>query len=221
MVTTREQAARNAEDDHTNIPGMCQQQTRQWFDAPSSGDQDSDGDADALDGWKDEPAWARHPGDRNPPRGVPLSWAGGHGHRAISLGNRRVRSTDVPRSGVVGTVDIDWFERNWGKVYLGWSETISGVKIPLGTKPNPVPPPQPSSRVARAYALLKSARDRALRRGYKARAAEIQQAMNELADLPDAQPAKKTAKKTTKKTTAKKAPAKTAKKAAKKTTKKS
>lgn len=217
MVNTREQAAKTAEADHTNVPGMCQQQTRYWFNAPSSGDQNSDGDADALDGWADEPAWARHPGDRNPPRGVPLSWAGGHGHRAISLGNRRVRSTDVPRAGVVGTVDIDWFERNWGKVYLGWSETISGIKIPLGTKPNPVPPPAPASRVARAYELMRRARDRALRRGYKARAAEIQQAMNELADLPDAQPEKKAVKKTAKKAPAKK----TAKKAAKKTTKKS
>lgn len=126
----RATAARRAEENHTNLKGLCQKWTRQIFGAPAVGDVDRDGDSDAVDGWKSEPEEFRHFGDRNPPRGVPVAWAGGsngHGHRAVSLGNRRVRSIDI--NGRVGTVDLSWFERNWGLRYLGWSETMSGLYI--------------------------------------------------------------------------------------------
>ena len=141
-IRNREDAARVAEADNFNDPGMCQQQTRNWFNAPSAGDQDKDGDADAVDGWKSEPMSARHEGDRNPPRGVPVSWSGGssgHGHRAISLGGGNIRSTDAGGRGKVATVKLDWVEKNWGMKYLGWSETITGQVIPL-----PPPPPKTS-----------------------------------------------------------------------------
>lgn len=142
MVYNREAAALRAEASRENTPGTCQLWTRTMFGAPSAGDQDRDGDADAVDGWKSEPASARH-SDRNPPRGTPVAWSGGRngfGHRAISLGGGKIRSTDAGGSGVVATVDLGWVERNWGLNYLGWSETITGILIP---KP---PAPEPTSR---------------------------------------------------------------------------
>jgi CW_7 repeat len=128
---------------------MCQLWTRTIFGAPSVGDVDFDGDADAVDGWKKEPK--RHPGDRHPPRGVPLAWSGGskgHGHRAVSLGNQMVRSIDVYGPGSVGTVRLDWFEKNWDMKYLGWSETISGLMIPLPILPKPAPPKKSLRKIA-------------------------------------------------------------------------
>lgn len=133
MVYDRESAARRAESSTTNSPGFCQSWTRNIFGAPSAGDVDRDGDADAVDGWKSEPLSARHEGDRNPPRGVPVAWSGGskgHGHRAVSLGNGKIRSTDAGGLGHVATVDLNWPEVHWGMRYLGWSETISGLHIP-------------------------------------------------------------------------------------------
>jgi len=159
----REQAALAAEATVTNIPGYCQLQTRLWFDAPSAGDFDDDGAADAEDGWKIEPAKYKHPGDRNPPRGTPVSFLGGrndNGHRAISLGGS-YRSTDFNtatqsyQAGVVGTAhSIEALERAMGVTYAGWSETMDGVLIPL-------PPAEQTRgpRVDNAIDSLKEARD--------------------------------------------------------------
>jgi hypothetical protein len=159
MVNTREQAARNAEAARTNVPGTCQLWTRTQFGAPSAGDQDRDGDADAVDGWKSEPISARHT-DRNPPRGVPVAFSGGSrgfGHRAVSLGGGKIRSTDMTASGykagVVGTTSIAQIERSMGVKYTGWSETITGLTIP-----NP-----PPARPAWAAATIVRLRERKAR----------------------------------------------------------
>lgn len=147
MVLNREQAARAAEASQINVPAACQAWTRGIFDAPSVGDVDRDGDADAVDGWKSEAVHNKH-GDRNPPRGVPVAWSGGShgfGHRAVSLGGGMIRSTDAGGRGRVATVPLNWFEEHWGLRYLGWSETISGLAIPL-------PPPPPATRVSKFLA---------------------------------------------------------------------
>lgn len=148
MVYNREEAAKRAEASTTNTYGLCQLWTRTQYGAPSVGDQDGDGDADAVDGWKSEPLSERHT-DRNPPRGVPVSWSGGSrgfGHRAISLGNGKIRSTDAGGAGKVATVSLDWPEKTWGMRYLGWSDTISGIVIPL---PPPPPPPPPTEKTVK------------------------------------------------------------------------
>lgn len=138
MVYNREQAARRAEASKTNTPGMCQAWTRGIFGAGSAGDRDGDGDADAIDGWKSEPLNKRHPGDRNPPRGVPVSFDLKFGHRAVSLGGGKIRSTDMQGNvytpGVVGTTTIAALEKAMGIRYLGWSETITGILIPPPTR---------------------------------------------------------------------------------------
>jgi hypothetical protein len=136
-MRNREEAATAAENTNFNIPDTCQLTTRTWFDAPSVGDFDGDGAADAEDGWKSEPIKARH-SDRNPPRGVPVSYLGGsndNGHRAISLGNGKIRSTDAAGRGRVATVSLDWPETTWKLRYVGWSDTMDGILIPLPPAP--------------------------------------------------------------------------------------
>lgn len=137
MVYSRDEIVKRANESKTNAPGTCQLWTRTICGAPSAGDQDHDGDADAVDGWLSEPSAFRHPGDRKPPAGVPIAFSGGSkgfGHRAISLGKGLVRSTDMEnghyKPGVVGTCTIAQIEASMGVRYLGWSETITGLTIP-------------------------------------------------------------------------------------------
>jgi hypothetical protein len=161
-INNREVAARNAEKSTRNVPDGCQLWTRTQFNAPSAGDQDHDGDADAVDGWKSEPVSARHH-DRNAPRGVPVAWAGGsrgHGHRAISLGGGKIRTTDGAGRGVVATHDIDWPEREWGLTYLGWSETIDGFRIPVPPKTRGPLVDSAIGKLVKAQANTKSPRRR-------------------------------------------------------------
>lgn len=145
-IRSRAQAARAAAESKTNVPGTCQLWTRTQYGAPSAGDRDRDGDADAVDGWRSEPPRFRHT-DRRPPRGVPVAWSGGRngfGHRAISLGGGLIRSTDAGGPGKVATVELGWVERTWGLTYLGWSESITGIEIPYNPReewPEPEIPP--------------------------------------------------------------------------------
>jgi hypothetical protein len=180
MVRSAEEAAKLAENTFNNKPGTCQLWTRTMLDAPSAGDRDGDGDADAVDGWKSEPTSAKHK-DRNPPRGMPVAFSGGSrgfGHRAISLGDGKIRSTDMVGDryvpGKVGTTTIAALERAMGITYLGWSETITGLTIPVDKPKPPVEQPEPDAepvtdpltgdrdktkhswRVARAIKLLES-----------------------------------------------------------------
>jgi hypothetical protein len=169
MTRSAAEAVAAAKATTTNKPGMCQQVTRGWLGAGSAGDQDRDGDADAVDGWLSEPAQARHSDLANAPAGAPGAWAGGSGgfgHRALSVGGGYYRSTDAGGRGIVATRRWDWFERNWGLRPLGWSETISGQPIPglkvqSEPKPSTRPAPKPTSRgarVDRAIAELRKAR---------------------------------------------------------------
>lgn len=142
-ILSRQKAVEKALKQTTNVPGTCQLATRQWYNAPSVGDVDKDGDADAVDGWKSEPANAKR-FDRFPPRGYPVAFGGGskgYGHRAISLGNGMIRSTDMEngryKKGVVGNATIWEIEASMGVHYLGWSTTISGFAIPDDSEPLP------------------------------------------------------------------------------------
>lgn len=147
-INTQKQAIAAALRQTHNVPGTCQLTVRGWFNAPSAGDVDHDGDADAIDGWKSEPEHARHEGDRNPPAGVPLAFRNanrnGFGHRAMTVTNG-IRSTDMfdnhytpgRTSTVTGhsrSEQIAAIERSMGLVYLGWASTIDGQPIPGFTK---------------------------------------------------------------------------------------
>lgn len=178
-IRTSQEAILVALAQSTNTPSTCQMNVDAWYGAPAVGDVDHDGDADAVDGWESEPKAYRHPGDRKPPHGVPLSFHGGsrgYGHRCMTLAHDgRIRSTDmngnVYRAGTTGTVSapttseaISIIERSMGVVYTGWSETISGQLIPTFSK-KPGPPPAPQTRGPRI--------DNALRRLRKARAEAV------------------------------------------------
>jgi hypothetical protein len=141
MVYNTEEIVKRANASKKNAVGTCQLWTRTIIGVDSAGDRDRDGDADAVDGWKSEPMWARHTGDRNPPAGMPVAFSGGskgYGHRAVSLGQGRIRSTDMSATGWspgnVGTTTIAQIERSMGVTYTGWSETMTGVKIPQPEK---------------------------------------------------------------------------------------
>lgn len=173
-MRTPAQAVKAALQTKHNVPGMCQFQTRTWLDAPSAGDFDGDGAADAEDGWKKEPARAKH-SDRNPPAGYPVFYSGGsndNGHRALSLGHGKIRSTDAPSRGVTSTVALDFPEKNWGLKYEGWSETMDGIPIPKPTPPKPKP--KKPTRVSIARGLLTKAKKRAVRKKDVKRAELIQ-----------------------------------------------
>ena len=101
--------------------------------------------ATALSAWKH--AEHQHPGDADPPTGVPVYWSAakagpfkGAGHVALSLGHGLVRSTAWPKSGRIGTVSIDDLTRAWGRTYLGWSEDLNGVRVYSAPAPRPVAP---------------------------------------------------------------------------------
>ena len=181
-MRNREEAAKAAEATTHNTPGMCQGQVGMWFQSIPVGDFDGDGAADAEDGWKSEGSH-QVKGDRHPPRGVPVSYLGGshdNGHRAISLGNGLIRSTDAGGPGVVKTVPLDWPEKNWGLQYAGWSPTMNGVAIPLPPKHPPIV--KKPTRVSIARGLLNGALRWAKRKGKKDRAALIQKALDVLPD---------------------------------------
>ena len=123
MVVHAETAARNAEADKFNIPGMCLQQTRFWCHIDAMW-------PDAATAWHMNLHKQRN---KNVPRGAPVFWLGGSqgfGHIALSLGNGWVRSTDAGGRGVIATHRLDWFEDNWRMPYAGWSPSLNGVTIP-------------------------------------------------------------------------------------------
>lgn len=155
MVRSNTEAYKASLKTTTNVPGTCQLKTRTWFDAPSAGDQDHDKDADANDGWKSEPAWAKVFGDRTPPVGAPLYFKNadgtGFGHRCISTGKGSgARSTDMKNGqytkGVTSNTTIERLESEMGLTYVGWSRTITGIQIPGLEKPKAKPPKPPKKK---------------------------------------------------------------------------
>lgn len=106
----------------------------------------------AFEAW--EKAKGKHPGDMNPPAGVPVYLGKRPGSDAgdivISLGNGRVRVTEAPGKGnVVGDCTIEERMKQTGRPYLGWSECIfdqaisfTPVAAPSGGQPTG---PKPSA----------------------------------------------------------------------------
>lgn len=91
----------------------------------------------AIEAWRAIPPLQRHEEDTDPPPGVPLFWAGGrYGHVALSAGKRGYCwSTDIKRVGKVDRVPIDLIRARWGLDYLGWAESINGVRVYPPTAP--------------------------------------------------------------------------------------
>jgi len=179
-IRTSKEAIQVACNQTANAVGSCQANVRGWFNAPSAGDQDHDGDADAVDGWESEPKEYRIVGNRNPSLvGVPVSFHGGshgYGHRALLMNPGHIRSTDMLDNryapGHTSTVvapttseALAIIERAMGVSYTGVSKTIDGQLIPNFVQHTAKPPvPQTRGRrvdlslrkLRKAHALAKS-----------------------------------------------------------------
>jgi hypothetical protein len=72
--------------------------------------------------------------DDNPPRGAIVWWLGGshnHGHVAISLGDRRISTTDAhPKGTKTGEHALTWPRTEWGLTFKGWSWSYAHIPIP-------------------------------------------------------------------------------------------
>ncbi len=105
-------------------PGYCQKYVRDpcWRVPSLYGS--------AIEAWNG--AQFKHPGDRNPPLGAPCYYRGGnYGHAVISVGGGRIRSTDCQSAEQVNDAALSWPETAWNYEYLGWTEDINGVRLPL------------------------------------------------------------------------------------------
>ena len=97
--------------------GMCLSYVQEWLGGVH-------GIPVAAAAW--DASKQKHPGDKNPPAGVPVFWhprPGGSkfGHIALSVGNGRIRTTDFPKRGMVSETKIDNIQKRWGLVYAGWA----------------------------------------------------------------------------------------------------
>jgi hypothetical protein len=134
MTAASGQAAlSNARQVHAYPPGYCLKYVRAeaWRIGSLYGS--------AIDAWHG--AVKRHPGDRNPPLGAPMFYEGGvYGHIVIHAEPDPIRSTDMPHSGQVSEGPLDWPVNNWGQTYLGWTEDLNGVDLPLGKEDDEMTP---------------------------------------------------------------------------------
>lgn len=124
-MRTGKQAAKAFRAKQTNKVGMCLWEcqeiypTNHWY--PSAWAQ-----------WQN--ANHKHTSKRNIPVGAPIYYKGGqYGHIVLYVGDGKVRSTDAGGRGKMATVPLEWFERNWGYTYAGWSEDLGGKMIDFDT----------------------------------------------------------------------------------------
>lgn len=121
MPYTLSKAYSLATTDRYNTPNLCLRQVREWWGVGSKY-------PSAISAWRN----ARYRYSGVPPKGAPVFYSGGqYGHVAFSLGNGYVRSTDAAGRGKVGTVPLDWFNRNWGYTRVGWTRDLNGVLLPF------------------------------------------------------------------------------------------
>jgi hypothetical protein len=133
-------AAANTLLSYTNInPGYCLHYV--WTAYAAHGAWSNETYPTAYSAWLGSSG--QHPGDRNPPEGVPVYWGprsnSSAGDVVISIGNGRVAATDWPYNGRTGTCTIDEREKQIGRPYLGWTDNMLGNPI-LQVQPKPEPP---------------------------------------------------------------------------------
>lgn len=134
--------ARKLAHDHVPIPaGLCVLQVRLAMEIlEPTGDQDGDGDADAVDAWKR--ARDKHfltGGAFAIPRGTVVLWRGGsngNGHAAIATGFGRGLNSTVWSPGAPGD-ETHWCKRTVGDISQRWKLTLVGYSYDLNGHPCP------------------------------------------------------------------------------------
>lgn len=117
--------------------GLCLEFVDHCYGVPTSQLGDNGGPPngawqEAKDGWYYSEH--QHPGDSNPPPGVPCYWETGPsgnaaGHIVISLGDGWCRTTDYAGAASVSTQTIDSITAARRGGYLGWTEDYGGNPI--------------------------------------------------------------------------------------------
>lgn len=111
------------------VLGHCLANVNYAFNAPHLG-------GSAFDAWqraggKDGPNTHTTKGI-DPPKNVPVFWSGGahgYGHVAVSDGAGYIWTTDMPNHGKFTRVKLSAISAKWGLTYLGWSETLNGLRV--------------------------------------------------------------------------------------------
>lgn len=105
--------------------GLCLRHVRLWFGIAAKY-------PSAIEAWEGAGGAggdATHTVLDAPP-GVPMFWRGGRfGHIALSAGDGMIYTTDLPQRGRTGLVKASLVEERWNYKYLGWSETLNGVRV--------------------------------------------------------------------------------------------
>ena len=93
--------------------------------------------ASAIDAWNHVPKEHRHTDPKKAGIGAVHFWEGGqYGHVAMQSDKKGiVISTDAPQPDFIGEVHIEWFEKHWGKKYLGWASQYNDVDLQLTKMP--------------------------------------------------------------------------------------
>lgn len=105
--------------------GLCEKFVRSAYGFPANYQS-------AKEAWK--AAGGKHPGDMNPPSGVPVFWDlvganAPYGHIALSIGRGlAVSSSDEAGKPGVTTISIARFTDEYAR-YLGWAEIYHGVNV--------------------------------------------------------------------------------------------
>lgn len=123
-------AARTLLDMGSVRPGYCLMYVWQAYKAHGAV---SDGKyyPTAYSAW--EQGWGHHPGDWNPPPGVPVYFgpkpSSSAGDVVISMGGGRCAATDWPYNGVTNETTLAARQRQIGRPYLGWMDNILGYPV--------------------------------------------------------------------------------------------
>jgi len=125
-MKTGKEAAKAFKEKKTNKVNMCLFECQEIYPTlhlyPSAWSQ-----------WNN--AKKKHTSLKHIPIGAPIYLRGGNfGHVVLYVGNGHVRSTDAGGRGVMATVPLEWFEKAWGYIPVGWSEDLGGKDIDFDTE---------------------------------------------------------------------------------------
>jgi hypothetical protein len=146
-------AAQTLLDFRTCIPGWCLSYV--WDAYATHGAWSNESYPTAYSAWLGSSG--QHPGDWNPPKGVPVYFgpkeSSSAGDVVISLGGGMCVATDYPYGGVINVCSLQDRQRQINRPYLGWADNIIGNPCFDGTAPTPIPPTIPPTEGANMFII--------------------------------------------------------------------